>query len=154
MESKRKKSKFVYNSAGIIGWYGSSKYNVERFLYLLHRITGVGLVIFVFMHILLTSSRISYITWLSAESIIKNPVFDVGLMFVIIGLVFHGLNGIRLIINEYGFLLGKPKKPIYPYRKVLKTKAPMSLVFIMAIIGIILLLIAIYEFLIVWGVIG
>ncbi len=151
-EKSKKYRKFVYNQAGVMGWYGSSKYNLERFLFLLHRITGIGLILFVIMHILLTSARVNYSLWETVHSFMETPLSHIGMFIVVLALLFHGLNGLRLIINEYGFLLGKPKKPVYPYRKVLKTKGPMSLLAIMIVIGIILLIGIIYEFLLVWGV--
>ena len=143
----KRKAKFIYNQAGIWGWYGGSRYNLERFLFLLHRITGIGLVIFVFMHIILTSSRVSYSLWLTAEAFLHSPISHVGMLVVIAGLLFHGLNGIRLIISEYGFVLGKPKRPVYPYRRVLKTRGPRIMLAIMIVIGIILFAFALYEIL-------
>jgi succinate dehydrogenase/fumarate reductase cytochrome b subunit len=73
---------------------------------------------------------------------------------VIAGLIFHGLNGIRLILHEYGILLGKPKQPVYPYRPALKGRWPRTVIIIMLIIGLLLLTITLYGFLTVWGVIS
>ena len=148
--AKREKYKFLENKAGILGWYGSSKYNLERYLYLLQRVTGIGLIIFVFLHIAVTSTRVSYKLWIEYSTFFHSSISHVGMFIVILALLFHGLNGIRLIINEYGFLLGKPERPVYPYRKVLKTNKPKALLLIMLIIGIILLIGAAYEFAIAW----
>lgn len=149
---ERRKARFTYNRAGVAGWYGGRAYNIERFLYLLHRITGIGLVAFLFLHITLTSSRISHDLWLATESFLHTPLSHIGMLIVIAGLLFHGLNGIRLIINEYGFVLGKPARPVYPYRKVLRTKGPRALLAIMVVVGVVLFAAAIYEIAMAWGV--
>lgn len=144
---------FKYNLWGLMGWIGGREFNFERYLYLFHRITGVILVFFLLIHIVATSSRLNYDTWYLFKKIIGNPIFDFGMLIIMIALIFHGLNGIRLIIHEYGFLLGKPERPVFPYRRVLKSRLPITIVIIMVIIGLILASITIYEFLTVWGVI-
>lgn len=42
------------------------------------------------------------------------------LMLVVLVVVYHGINGIRLILAELGIIFSKPTKPQYPYK-------PMSL---------------------------
>jgi succinate dehydrogenase / fumarate reductase cytochrome b subunit len=152
MFAKRKERyKTRYNLAGTKGWYENLKYNLERYLYLLHRITGVGLVLYLILHIFVTSSRMyGEEAYLSAHELINNPIMDIGLFIVMAGILFHGVNGLRLILNEFGLLLGKPKRPEYPYRKILKTNTPRMLLITMIIIGIILLIIVGYELLTVW----
>lgn len=148
---REKKYKSRYNMTGVLGWIGNLRINMERYLYFLHRITGIGLVIYLTLHIFVTSSRMyGENVYRLSESIIKNPAADIGLFIVMAGLIFHGVNGIRLILNEYGFLLGKPTKPIYPYRQILKTSSPRYLFILMMILGAILLLIVGYELLLVW----
>ena len=148
---REKKYKSKYNLTGTIGWIGNLKTNLERYLYFLHRITGIGLVAYLTLHIFVTSSRMyGEEVYRISESIIKNPIADLGLFFVMAGLIFHGVNGLRLILNEYGFLLGKPTKPVYPYRQILKTATPRYLVISMMVLGVILLLIVAYELLLIW----
>ena len=148
---REKKYKSKYNLAGTLGWYGNIRYNVERYMYLLHRITGIGLVAFLLLHIYVTGFRMwGEKTYLSIHGLINNPYFDVGMAIVLAAILFHGVNGLRLILNEYGFLLGKPKRPIYPYRKIVKTSKPRGLLITMLIIGIILFLMVVYEFMLVW----
>jgi len=148
---RRKKYKSKYNMAGTKGWFENFKYNMERYLYSLHRITGIGLVLYLVLHIFVTGSRMyGAEAYLSSHEVIFNPVFDFGLFLVMAGLIFHGVNGLRLILNEFGLLLGKPTKPVYPYRKILKTRKPKSLLVLMMTIGLILLVIVAYELLLVW----
>lgn len=38
------------------------------------------------------------------------------LVMVVLVVVYHGINGMRLILGEYGVLFEKPSRPEYPYR--------------------------------------
>ena len=148
---REKKYKTKYNLAGTLGWFGNIRYNIERYTYLLHRITGIGLVAFLLLHIYITGFRMyGESVYESIHGLLNNPYADAGMVIVLAAILFHGVNGLRLILNEYGFLLGRPKRPIYPYRKVLKTSKPRGLLIGMLIIGILLFLIVVYEFLLVW----
>jgi succinate dehydrogenase / fumarate reductase cytochrome b subunit len=148
---REKRYKTKYNLAGTSGLLTNLKYNLERYLYLLHRITGIGLVAYLILHIFVTGTRLyGPEAYEVTHKLTANPIADIGLFFVMAGLIFHGVNGIRLIINEFGLLLGKPKRPEYPYRQILKTGKPRGLLLLMVAIGIILLLIVAYELLVVW----
>ncbi|MEM3819265.1 MAG: hypothetical protein QXF08_02290, partial [Nitrososphaerota archaeon] len=39
-------------------------------------------------------------------------------VLIILGIivVFHTFNGIRLVLAEYGFIVGKPERAVYPYK--------------------------------------
>ena len=52
----------------------------------------------------------------------ENVVGHVILAMVVLVVVYHGINGIRLILAEYGVIFEKPTRPEYPYRaKSLRT---------------------------------
>ena len=155
IKNRKPKYKTKVNKAGTLGWIGNMRMNLERYLYFLHRITGIGLVFYLILHIIATSSRMyGREAYEAFHRTISNPIADLGLFIVMAALVFHGVNGIRLILNEYGFLLGKPARPVYPYREVLKTSKSRGLLAVMIILGVILLLIIAIELLSVWGVLG
>ena len=148
---REKKYKTKYNLTGTIGLLTNLRYNLERYFYILHRITGVGLVAYLILHIFVTGTRLyGEEAYEFTHTITANPIADIGLFIVMAGLIFHGVNGIRLIINELGLLLGKPKRPEYPYRKILNTSKPRGLLVIMILLGVLLLLIVAYELLLVW----
>lgn len=152
---RRPKYKTRINRAGTPGLIGGRGVNLERYLYFLHRVTGVGILLYLILHIFATSSRMyGKPAYEAFHQAISNPLADLGLFIVMAALVFHGVNGIRLILNEYGFLLGKPQRPVYPYREVLKTGKPRLLIALMMVTGIIILIIIAIELLMVWGVLG
>jgi succinate dehydrogenase / fumarate reductase cytochrome b subunit len=117
------------NHLGIIGWVLGGRWGIERYLYIIHRITGLGLLIFFLLHIFESSLRIfGAQTWTRTMEIMEHPVFKVGEFLVIICFAFHALNGIRLILLELGVAVGKAEEPVYPYRSSLNTQRPLMLV--------------------------
>ena len=87
--------------------------NVGTWSWILHRITGVILVFYLFMHILVLSSSIggegSFNAWLSNLQTPLTHVLEIGLVAVV---AFHLLNGLRITIADF-FFLTKPHKTIF-----------------------------------------
>ena len=104
------------NRLGLRGWIGGRNAGFERWLYLLHRISGLGLVAYFVMHIFVTSARVlGPASWDQAMAAVSGPVFAIGEYLVFAAFAFHALNGIRLHFIELGFGIGRPIEPIYPY---------------------------------------
>ncbi len=135
------------NYLGASGWVWAGNYKVERYLYLLHRITGLGILLFLLIHLIVTTVfRIQgQHVWETTMKILHNPWFKVGEYLVVVAFVYHTLNGLRLILQELGFLLGRPTPPIYPYSDSLRKKRPWTMAMIALVI--ILVLIFFYDFL-------
>ncbi len=132
------------NHLGIGGWVWAGNYKLERYLYILHRITGLGILLFLLIHLTMTTFfRIQgQGIWEATMSILHNPWFKFGEYLVVVALTYHSLNGLRLILQELGFLMGKPTPPIYPYRDSLRKKRPWT----MTMIGIILILCLVFFY--------
>ena len=52
--------------------------------------------------------------------------------------VIHALNGLRLILMELGFLLGKPKRPVFPYQDALRRKRAYTVIVIAVIVTLLI----------------
>ena len=105
------------NRLGVRGWAGGGRWGIERYLYTLHRITGLGLVVYFLLHIIVTSSRaFSEEAWGWAMGAVSGGFFRLGEYLVFAAFAFHAVNGIRLILVELGFGVGRPIEPVYPYR--------------------------------------
>ena len=105
------------NRLGIRGWVAGGRWGFERYLYTLHRLTGLGLLAYFAMHIFVTSARVlGPESWDQAMSVVSGPLFTIGEYLVFAAFAFHALNGIRLGLIELGFAIGKPIEPVYPYR--------------------------------------
>lgn len=139
------------NNLGVGGWAWGGNYKLERYLYLLHRITGLGIILFGFFHLIETTFfRIQGQTmWEATMALLGKPWFEIGLYLVAVAFVFHALNGLRLMLQEFGFALGKPTRPIYPYKDALRKKRPWT-VFLVAVI-VILALVFLFDFIVAGG---
>ena len=106
------------NNLGIVGWLYGGRYGVDRYVYALHRITGLGILCYFLMHIFVTGRRAGddgRAQWQATMDFFHNPMFLVGEFLVFLAFIFHAFNGIRLILVELGLLVGKPGLPSYPY---------------------------------------
>ncbi|MDD5095508.1 MAG: hypothetical protein PHV74_14200 [Dehalococcoidia bacterium] len=118
METKvtEQKSRHLPNRLGIKGWVWAGRYTWERYLYTLHRVTGLGMLLFITIHMGINGVRLGgQNDWTDVMDFMDNPVFKVGEFLVVAAFIFHAINGGRLILQHLGFTLGKPKPPIYPY---------------------------------------
>lgn len=124
---------------GIIEWFRIKGWNLEKTLFALQRLTGWGLTLFLIAHIIV-DHQIVYgeSVWNSFLAIESTPFMRVILLLIAIALLFHGLNGIRIILTEFGILLTKPKEPEYPYQPWFKAKKHRDLVITIIIMVILL----------------
>lgn len=116
------------NNLGILGWLTGGRWGYERYLYSLHRITGIGLITYFLLHIIVTSSRLlGPATWDRVMGTVANPLFKLGEFAVFAAFAFHMFNGLRLILIEFGIAVGKAEEPVYPYRSSVNTQRPLSI---------------------------
>ncbi|MGB8706812.1 MAG: succinate dehydrogenase, cytochrome b556 subunit [Dehalococcoidia bacterium] len=132
------------NYLGVGGWVWAGNYKLERYLYILHRVTGLGILLFLLVHLIVTTFfRIQgQEVWEKAMTVLNNPLFKTGEYLVVVAFVYHALNGLRLILQELGFMMAKPIPPIYPYSDSLRKKRTWT----MAIIGIIIILCLVFFY--------
>lgn len=120
------------NYLGVRGWVWGGRYQLERYLYLFHRITGLGMVLYLMLHLcVMTIFRIQgQGVYETLMRLFANPVFKAGEYLIFAAFILHGLNGLRLILQELGFALGKPTPPVYPYKDSLRRRRPIVLAMI------------------------
>jgi succinate dehydrogenase / fumarate reductase cytochrome b subunit len=128
------------NRLGLKGWAYAGRYSFERNLYLGHRLSGLGLLAYMVLHIVETANRIrGEEAWAGLMALFASPPFKVIEYLLFAAAVFHAMNGVRLLLTELGFFLGKPKEPVYPYSTSVKRHRPLTYI-IMALAGLIMLL--------------
>ncbi|MBN2569873.1 MAG: succinate dehydrogenase [Deltaproteobacteria bacterium] len=142
-----KKTKRYDSHLGITGWAVGGRWGLERYLYTLHRITGLGILLFFMIHIFESSTRLLGMEiWNTVMGFMEHPIFKTGEALVIIGFAFHATNGIRLILIELGFAVGKAEEPVYPYKSSINVQRPLTIV--MLVISILLIVAGGYDLLI------
>lgn len=128
------------NRLGLKGWVYAGNYTFERYLYIGHRLSGLGLVAYMVLHIVETANRIRGVeAWTELMALFGSPLFKVIEYLLFAAAVFHAFNGVRLLLTELGFFLGKPQEPVYPYSTSVMHHRPLTYV-MMAIAGLIILL--------------
>jgi succinate dehydrogenase / fumarate reductase, cytochrome b subunit len=118
------------NSRGVAGWLDPLHSNLERWAYVFQRVTGLAVLAYVVGHIGDTSFFVGgpfgegpdSAAWTSDLGVTESILGHVVLVMVVLVVVYHGVNGMRLILAEYGVIFEKPSKPDYPYKaKSLRT---------------------------------
>lgn len=133
-------SKSYPNRLGLKGWGYAGRYSFERYLYVGHRLSGIGLIAYMVLHIIETANRMrGEQAWAGLMALFASPLFKVIEYLLFAAAVFHAMNGVRLLLTELGFFLGKPKDPIYPYSTSVMRHRPLTYV-IMALAGLIIIL--------------
>jgi succinate dehydrogenase / fumarate reductase, cytochrome b subunit len=124
------------NRLGIRGWVGGGRWGFERYLYTLHRLTGLGLLAYFLLHIFVTSARVTgqEADWVKAMASVTGPLFKWGEYLVFAAFAFHAVNGVRLGLIELGFAVGRPIEPVYPYATSVGRQRPLALA-VLAIAG-------------------
>ena len=118
------------NYLGIKSWVWPRGYKLERYLYSLHRVTGLWLLFFVLVHLI--SIGIFQIrgenVFASTIIMFQNQWWRTLAFVTLAALSYHALDGVRLILQQLGFALGKPSPPIFPYRDELRRHRPVMFV--------------------------
>jgi succinate dehydrogenase / fumarate reductase cytochrome b subunit len=128
------------NRLGVKGWMYAGRYSFERYLYLGHRLSGLGLLAYMILHIVETANRIrGEEAWAGLMALFASPPFRVIEYLLFAMAVFHAMNGVRLMLIELGFFLGRPREPIYPYSSSVLRHRPLTYV-VMVLAGLIILL--------------
>ena len=145
MNAIEAKKKPFRNYLGIWGWVWAGRYSLERYLYTLQRITGLGIIFYGILHLTANGMRISGEgLWQDTMNLFENPAFKVGEYLVVAAFIIHSLNGLRLILQQLGYTLGPPKPPVYPYSDALRRRRP--IVSAMVGLGVLLLLLVLIDF--------
>ena len=128
------------NKLGLWGWLGGGRYGADRYAYAVHRITGLGILAYFILHIFVTASRMGGPgQWESRMATFDNPVFKIGEFLVFLAFAYHAINGIRLILVELSYMIGKPGLPSYPYNYSTLRQKPLF-VAVMVIAAVIMII--------------
>jgi succinate dehydrogenase / fumarate reductase cytochrome b subunit len=135
------------NRLGVRGWAVGGRWGLERYLYTLHRVSGLALLTYFLLHVVVTSSRaLGREAWEAAMRAVSSPVFAFGEYLVFLAFVFHALNGVRLVLVELFGGVGSAEEPVYPYRTSVDFQRPLALG-ILALTGLLAALGA-YDFMV------
>jgi len=95
---------------GFVGWFDPRGRRLGGYAFILNRLSGLGLVVYLFMHLAILSLLVQGPNaWDTFVDIALSPpvlVFDVVLLA---GMLFHGLNGIRVGLVGMGLVVSRQR---------------------------------------------
>jgi succinate dehydrogenase / fumarate reductase cytochrome b subunit len=75
---------------------------IGQWSWVLHRLTGLGVVFFLTLHVIDTSWAVFYPQlYVEAIATYQSPLFTLGEFALVAAVVYHALNGIRIVIFDY-----------------------------------------------------
>jgi succinate dehydrogenase / fumarate reductase cytochrome b subunit len=108
-------------------WFDIRRRKAGMWAYALNRITGIGLVVYLYLHLgILSMLMRGQSAWDAFVALARSPFYLTLDVILLAGILIHGLNGLRLAFTGLGFSVGAQK----------------ALFIILMVIGAILLLIA------------
>jgi succinate dehydrogenase / fumarate reductase, cytochrome b subunit len=108
-------------------WFDIRQRKVGMWAYALNRITGIGLVVYLYLHLgVLSMLMRGQSAWDAFVALARSPLYLTLDVILIAGILIHGLNGLRLAFTGLGFSVGAQK----------------ALFVILMVIGAIILLVA------------
>jgi len=101
-------------------WFNLKGKRAGFWAYLVMRLSAVGLVLYLFLHLVILSQlAMGASQWDNFVAMAKSPAFLLLDVILIIGILAHGLNGIRLSL--IGFGIGVPSHKLMLWLAVILT---------------------------------
>ncbi len=94
-------------------WFDVRRRRLGMWAYALNRITGIGLVVYLYLHLVILSQLLGgAASWDAFVSLARSPFFLTLDVVLIAGALIHGLNGLRVALIGFGIGL-KAHKTIF-----------------------------------------
>lgn len=94
-----------------IGWFDPRARDVSGWAFILNRVTALGLTFYLTLHLIvlgqLAKGPEGYDAFIA---LMKNPIAIFGELLVVAAALFHGLNGIRIILTSFGIWVPYQKR--------------------------------------------
>src|SRR5579884_1707361 len=84
-------------------WFDVRRRRLGMWAYALNRITGIGLVVYLYLHLVILSQLLGgAASWDAFVSLARSPFFLTLDVILIAGILIHGLNGLRVALMGLG----------------------------------------------------
>jgi succinate dehydrogenase / fumarate reductase, cytochrome b subunit len=95
---------------GPIGWMDPRGRRLGGWAFAVNRLTGIGLVLYLYLHLgVLSQLARGPEAWDSFVAMVTSPPFLALDVLLLAGLLIHGLNGIRVTLVGFGFVIDRQK---------------------------------------------
>jgi len=94
---------FPQKTSNLIKWFDPRKRGLGYWAFVLNRITGLGLTLYLFLHLIMLGQLAKGPDASDGFiALVKNPLFLVGELLVVAAAFIQGLNGIRIGLTSFG----------------------------------------------------
>jgi succinate dehydrogenase / fumarate reductase cytochrome b subunit len=84
-------------------WFDLRRRRMGMWAYALNRITGIGLVVYLYLHLVILSQLLGGPgSWNAFVALARSPFFLTLDVVLIAGILIHGLNGLRIALTGFG----------------------------------------------------
>lgn len=98
----------------ILNWFDPRNKQPGSWAFILNRLTAIGLTVYLYLHLVILANLArgpeAYDNFIA---IVKQPLFVFGELLVVIAGLYHGLNGIRIILNSFGIAVPQQRALFY-----------------------------------------
>ena len=95
-------------------WFDPRWRGVGTWAFILNRISGIGLTLYLFLHLVVLSTLArgpgAYDRFIALA---KSPLMVAGELLVVVAGLYHGLNGLRIVLTSFGIGLRQQKTLFY-----------------------------------------
>ncbi len=90
---------------GVAGWFDPRGRRLGGWAFALNRLTAIGLLLYLYIHLAVLSLLVQGPgAWDAFVDLVLSPLFLMLDVVLIFGMLFHGLNGIRVSLVGFGFV--------------------------------------------------
>lgn len=79
-------------------WY---KVRTGMFAWILHRLTGVGLVVYLMIHVWGLRALSDPVSFNALITKYHSPIFKLGEFLLLVAVVYHAMNGLRIVLIDF-----------------------------------------------------
>ena len=94
----------------LTAWFDVRGHKTGSWAFALNRLTGIGLALYLLIHLVVLSTLLrGEAAWDDFVALAKSTPFLLLDVVLIVGLIFHGLNGVRVALVGTGIAAGKQR---------------------------------------------
>src|SRR5581483_11865977 len=102
-----------YKNLRFLRWFELRRTRLGNIAYILNRVTGIGLVVYLLIHMVVLSLLAGGpARWDEFVATVRSPFFLMLDVILLAGLLIHGLNGVRVALAGFGVGV-RGQKPLF-----------------------------------------
>ena len=105
----------IKRSLGLLGaWFDPRHRQAGSWAFILNRLSGIGLTIYLFLHLAVLSTLArGPAAYDGFIALARSPLMLLGELLVVVGGLYHGLNGLRVALTSFGVGVPRQKQMFY-----------------------------------------